>query len=154
LEKIKEFFYDISQLSKFEKIFNCGDIKEKFQEIIREFDSCVNDLNLAISITTNEQMNKYLKILHSDTTEMKKFLNNVEDGITSIDNKIDGIEKHLEKIVQHKSPKLNKEIDDIHLLNEQVNSNQNLKLKAKQIDPSELKDSSQFIACKGSRVTI
>ena len=51
-------------------------------------------MNLAIFITTNEQMNKYLKILHSDITEMKKLLNNVESGITSINNKIDGIEKH------------------------------------------------------------
>ncbi|GES77775.1 kinase-like domain-containing protein [Rhizophagus clarus] len=61
LEKIKEFFYNISQLSKFEKVIKSGNIKEKFQDIINEFDICAHDLNLAISITTNEQMNKYLK---------------------------------------------------------------------------------------------
>ncbi|GBB93292.1 hypothetical protein RclHR1_21450001 [Rhizophagus clarus] len=163
LEKIKEFFYNISQLSKFEKVIKSGNIKEKFQDIINEFDICAHDLNLAISITTNEQMNKYLKFLQSDTTEMKKFLNNVEGGITNqtklIMSNMNEIQKQLEKmddqlqLLNYKSPKLNKEIKNIYSLNEQVN-NQNLNLKVKRIDPLKLKESSQYIIRKGNRVTI
>ncbi|RIA89126.1 kinase-like domain-containing protein [Glomus cerebriforme] len=175
LEKIKEFFYEISQLSKVEKFFTSSNIKEDFQNIIKEFDSCSNDLNLAISITTNEQMNKYLTIIHSDMIEVKKFLDNVEGGITSIDNnineiicKINNIENQNNKIIEQNNKileygdkskslnftPLNKEINNIYSLNEQVNNNQNFKLEAKRIESSELKDSSQFVIRKGTRVTI
>ncbi|PKK74676.1 hypothetical protein RhiirC2_863699 [Rhizophagus irregularis] len=65
----------------------CERIKEIFQEIIREFDSCSADLNLAVTTNTNEQMTKDLEILHSDMIEMKKFLDNVGGEPNSILNR-------------------------------------------------------------------
>lgn len=87
LKNIRDFCNDITQLSKFKKFYSSGSIKEKFREIIEEFDNCSKDLNLAITITTNEQMNKYLSFLHLDMIEMMKFLDNIEGGITTIDNR-------------------------------------------------------------------
>ena len=48
---------------------------------------------------------------------------------------------------------INDKLSDIYLLSERVN-NQNLELKAKRIDPSELKDSKRYDTRKCSRVTI
>ncbi|CAB4480732.1 unnamed protein product [Rhizophagus irregularis] len=87
LKDIRDFCNDITQLSKFKKFYTSGSIKEKFREIIEEFDNCSRDLNLAITITTNEQMNKYLSFLHLDMIEMMKFLDNIEGGITTIENR-------------------------------------------------------------------
>ncbi|GET02857.1 kinase-like domain-containing protein [Rhizophagus clarus] len=86
LKNIRDFCNDITQLSKFKKFYTSRSIKEKFREIIEEFDECSKDLNLAISITTNEQMNKYLSFLQFDMIEMMKFLDNIEGGITSTEN--------------------------------------------------------------------
>ncbi|CAG8593609.1 6093_t:CDS:2 [Funneliformis caledonium] len=82
LKQIKEFFNDISQLSKFKKFVSSRSIKDTFEKIIKDLDSCSIDLNLAISIAT-EQLNS---ILHSDMIEMKMFLDNIEGGITSLVN--------------------------------------------------------------------
>src|SRR6266542_2470940 len=57
LKNVRDFCNDITQLSKFKKFYTSGSIKEKFQEIINEFDNCSRDLNLSITMTTNEQMN-------------------------------------------------------------------------------------------------
>uniref|UniRef100_U9TFU4 Uncharacterized protein n=1 Tax=Rhizophagus irregularis (strain DAOM 181602 / DAOM 197198 / MUCL 43194) TaxID=747089 RepID=U9TFU4_RHIID len=85
-QDIRDFCNDITQLSKFKKFYTSGSIKEKFREIIEEFDNCSRDLNLAITITTNEQMNKYLSFLHLDMIEMMKFLDNIE-GLLKIELK-------------------------------------------------------------------
>ncbi|CAB4381277.1 unnamed protein product [Rhizophagus irregularis] len=140
----------------------CERIKEIFQEIIREFDSCSADLNLAVTTNTNEQMTKDLEILHSDMIEMKKFLDNVGGGITSIDDKTKEIIAntneikiqnqeiilHNKKIIKilHFTP-LNEEIN-IFLLNEKLNTaddDQDSKIDASQhkfiylfLEPKEL----------------
>ncbi|PKC14315.1 kinase-like protein [Rhizophagus irregularis] len=169
LKKIKEFCNDISQLSKFKKFFSSERIKEIFQEIIREFDSCSADLNLAVTTNTT----KDLEILHSDMIEMKKFLDNVGGGITSIDDKTKEIIANTNKIkiqnkeiilqnikiieILHFTP-LNEEINNIFLLNEKLNTadddDQDSKIEAKRIIPSELRDASQHVIREGSRVII
>jgi hypothetical protein len=79
LKKIKNFINDISQISqspKFKKFFSSdSSIKEKFQEIINEFDKCIIDLKLAMTITTNEQMNNYLSIISKDQKTMMRDVN-------------------------------------------------------------------------------
>ncbi|CAI2179866.1 5180_t:CDS:2 [Funneliformis geosporum] len=148
LKQIKEFFNDISQLSKFKKFVSSGSIKDTFEKIVKDLDSCSIDLNLAISIAT-EQLNS---ILHSDMIEMKMFLDNIEGGITylvndrktnvnstelSVDNKnivikINNIEEQNQKIIEQNNElleykdkqktlnftPLNGEIDAIRFLNE------------------------------------
>ena len=72
LKQIKKLFDDISHLSKFKKFVSSGNIRDNFERIIKEFNACSGDLNLAISIATNEQMNKDLAILSDDMFEMMK----------------------------------------------------------------------------------
>ncbi|RGB24163.1 hypothetical protein C1646_511431 [Rhizophagus diaphanus] len=72
LKQIKKLFEDISQLPKFKKFVSSANIKERFKENIEEFNNCSNDLNLSISIATQDQLDKDLAILHDDMIEMNK----------------------------------------------------------------------------------
>jgi hypothetical protein len=72
LKQIKKLFDDISQLPKFKKFVSSANIKDRLEENIKEFNTCSNDLNLAISIATQDQLDKDLKILHEDMIEMNK----------------------------------------------------------------------------------
>jgi hypothetical protein len=72
LKQIKKLFDDISQLPKIKKFFSSETIRENFERVIKEFNECSLDLNLAISIATNDQMEKDLTILHEDMIEMMK----------------------------------------------------------------------------------
>uniref|UniRef100_U9TBM8 Uncharacterized protein n=1 Tax=Rhizophagus irregularis (strain DAOM 181602 / DAOM 197198 / MUCL 43194) TaxID=747089 RepID=U9TBM8_RHIID len=96
--------------------------------------------------------------------EMKKFLDNVGGGITSIDDKTKEIIANTNKIkiqnkeiilqnkkiieILHFTP-LNEEINNIFLLNEKLNTadddDQDSKIEAKRIIPSELRDASQHV---------
>ncbi|RIA89121.1 kinase-like domain-containing protein, partial [Glomus cerebriforme] len=154
LNNIKDFCESISQLSKVKKFFTSEKIRETFLAIIKEFDGCTADLNLAI--TTNTY--KDLATLQSDMIEMKKFLDNVGGGITSIDdktNEIISLNKQIIKMLQKEKSldftTVNEEINNIFLFNEKVN-NQDLTLEVKRIMSSELKDAR--VTREGSRVTI
>jgi hypothetical protein len=72
LKQIKKLFDDISQLPKFKKFVSSANIRERFEKNIKEFNNCSNDLNLAISIATQDQLNKDLATLHDDMIEMNK----------------------------------------------------------------------------------
>ncbi|CAG8700885.1 13365_t:CDS:2, partial [Funneliformis mosseae] len=167
LNQIKKFFNDISQLSGFASSSN---IKETFEKIIKDLDSCSIHLKLARSIT-NEQL---ISILSS---EMKKFLDNIEGGITIMMNhttvlhvqerkivvKVDNIErddkinKQNNEPLKYKADKdkhelnftsLNGEIDTIRYLNERSLNVRSSTFKTEsstggQIEPSELKDTAE-----------
>ncbi|CAB5209095.1 unnamed protein product [Rhizophagus irregularis] len=96
LKQIKKLFDDISQLPKFKKFVSSASIRERFEKSIKEFNSCSNDLNLAISIATQDQLNKDLIILHDDMIEMNKFLHKIEGGITDTVNNTETIVNKLE----------------------------------------------------------
>ncbi|CAG8588967.1 7833_t:CDS:2, partial [Funneliformis mosseae] len=59
---------------RFKKFASSSNIKETFEKIIKDFDSCSIHLKLARS-NTNKQL---ISILSSDIIEMKKFLDNIE----------------------------------------------------------------------------
>ena len=86
LKQIKKLFDDISQLPKFKKFLSSEIIRERFEENIKEFDSCSVDLNLAISIATQEQMTKDLSILHEDMVEMNKVRKDVISKLNFLDS--------------------------------------------------------------------
>ncbi|CAB5209089.1 unnamed protein product [Rhizophagus irregularis] len=151
LKQIKKLFEDISQLPKFKKFVSSANIKERFKENIEEFNNCSNDLNLSISIATQDQLDKDLAILHEDMIEMNKFLHKIEGGITvtvdnteTIMNKLEIQNNEIKIIVENvieqnkrliemnekldedrdktiKFTSLNRVIDTISLLNKQVN---------------------------------
>ncbi|CAG8657023.1 9595_t:CDS:2, partial [Funneliformis caledonium] len=180
LNQIKKFFNDISQLSGFKKFVSSSNIKETFEKIIKDFDSCSIHLKLARS-NTNEQL---ISILSSDIIEMKKFLDNIEGGVTYMMNhttvlhvqnnkkisvKVNNIEEQNDKIIkqnnellEYKAGKdkcefnftpLNGEMDTIRYLNE---TNKNLKFETEsniigQIEASKLKDAAEPNRRKGSK---
>ncbi|GBB84101.1 hypothetical protein RclHR1_10730004 [Rhizophagus clarus] len=184
LKQIKKLFDDISQLSKLKKFTSSATIRDRLEENIKEFNSCSNDLNLAISIATQEQLNKDLEILHDDMVEMDKFLQKIEGGITNVVNNDEIIMNKLEiqndeiKIIAEniieqnkrlaemneklneekktiKFTSLNRVIDTIYLLNKQVNEQDSTNVvKAKEIKPSELQDPPRYEVRKGNRVKI
>src|SRR3954453_13049430 len=111
--------------------------------------------------------------------EMKKFLDNVEGGITSVNSKseqaithtneiliqnqeiifkLNNLDRKIFKILKYednlKFSPLNEEINEIYSFNEEINNNQHSTLETKQIMPSELIDSPDYGRRKGSRVTI
>ncbi|CAG8503497.1 7941_t:CDS:2, partial [Funneliformis caledonium] len=151
-EKIKDFCYDISQLSKFKKFFTSGNIKESFQEIIKEFDGCLNDLNLAISITSSKNMNRYLTILHCDMIEMKKFLDDIGSGITSKIKTIDDNTKTHQEIISiitnvESMKKLKK------FTNKLITKSLTIE-RVKRIPPNELEYPPEYDTRVGNRVII
>ncbi|RIA93666.1 kinase-like domain-containing protein [Glomus cerebriforme] len=184
LKQIKKLFDDISQLPKFKKYVSSANIRESFEKIIKEFNECSSDLNLAISIATQEQLSKDLNILHEDMDAMNKFLDKIEGGITTTFDNTETIKKQLEitnneiriiaeniveqnkKLLEmnnkiedkkdHKFASLNIAIDAISLLNKQANEqNSNIVLKAKQINPADLSDPPRYVKPRqGSRVKI
>ncbi|GBB84210.1 hypothetical protein RclHR1_10830001 [Rhizophagus clarus] len=111
LKRISNFINEISQLSKYKSNFSSDNVKVKFQEIVSEFDSCISDLNLAMSITTKEQMNDYMSILH--------------EGIRSLRSDQKSVMRELNIL--------------------KFGSSFKEKLEVKQIIPSELKDTSQYV---------
>ncbi|CAG8713443.1 2818_t:CDS:2 [Rhizophagus irregularis] len=183
LKQIKKLFEDISQLPKFKKFVSSADIRERFEENIKEFNNYFNDLNLAISIATQDQLDKDLAILHDDMIEMNKFLHKIEGGITvtvdnteTIMNKLEIQNNEVKIIVENvieqnkrlmemnekldedrdkaiKFISLNRVIDTIPLLNKQVNEQDSV--TAKDIKASELQDPPRYVRPRqGSRVKI
>ncbi|CAI2174141.1 15771_t:CDS:2 [Funneliformis geosporum] len=99
LKQIKKFCVEISNLSKFKNFVTSGAIKDNFEKVIGEFNECSDLLNLAISVATKEQMDKDFTILQNDIVAMKKFLDDIEGGVTSIDNKADDIKSDTSLIL-------------------------------------------------------
>ncbi|CAG8736853.1 3528_t:CDS:2, partial [Funneliformis caledonium] len=145
LKQIKKFCVEISNLSKFKRFFTSGDIKDKFESVIGEFNECSDILNLEISIATKEQMDKDFTILQNNIVAMKKFLDDIEGGVTSIKNKeidiiIKNIQQQNDKILEQNKQllgfkdrhislsfgSLNEEIDSISSFSKQVNGQNSL----------------------------
>ncbi|CAB4412864.1 unnamed protein product [Rhizophagus irregularis] len=153
LKQIKKLFEDISQLPKFKKFVSSANIKERFEENIKEFNNCSNDLNLAISIALHDQLNKDLEILRDDIIEMNKFLHKIEVNkrLMEMNEKLD---EDRDKPIKFTS--LNSVIDTISLLNKQVNEQDStVVVRAKDIKASELQDPPKHVPPRqGSRVKI
>ncbi|EXX64538.1 uncharacterized protein OCT59_015882 [Rhizophagus irregularis] len=174
LKQIKKLFDDVSQLHKFIKFISSASIEEKFEEIIKEFNTCSNDLNLTIYIATQNHLNNDLKILHNDMIEMYKFLQMIECGITDTANNNEITMNKLE--IQNNEIKfiaenivvgnerlieMNEELDGYkkvyktinYLLNMRINEQDSI--RAKDIKASELQDPPKYVPLRlGSRVKI
>ncbi|CAG8649536.1 970_t:CDS:2 [Ambispora leptoticha] len=88
LEKIKKFIKDVSQLKGFRKFSQANSVKDRFNDLITEFDQVVSDLNLAMVIASDEQRRIDQVALEEDLAEMKLYLANIEGGLTNQDKKI------------------------------------------------------------------
>src|SRR5207249_9523752 len=82
LREIKEFVQDVTHLSGYRKFISSGHIREKFQQLITDFDSVIGDLQLAMVIANEEERRMDVNILQKDIDEMTKFLEKIEGGVT------------------------------------------------------------------------
>ena len=95
LREIEGFIQDVTHLSGYRKFISSNAIKERFQQLIQEFDSIVGDLQLAMVIANKEERRKDVDILLEDIDEMTKFLEKIEGGVTTTDKKISNIFEHI-----------------------------------------------------------
>jgi hypothetical protein len=95
LREIKGFIQDVTHLSGYRKFISSGAIRERFQQLIQEFDGVVNDLKLAMVIANEDERKKDVDILLEDIEEMTKFLEKIEGGVTTIDKKISNVLEHI-----------------------------------------------------------
>ncbi|RHZ81916.1 hypothetical protein Glove_116g34 [Diversispora epigaea] len=76
LNNILSFVKKVSDVSLFQKITNTISIKEKFNELIYEFDRSMGMLNLSITIDNSIQRDLDTENLNNDIAEMKTILKN------------------------------------------------------------------------------
>ncbi|CAJ0644236.1 6085_t:CDS:2 [Entrophospora sp. SA101] len=84
LKDIKKFIVDVTQMSGLKKFFQSGSIKSKFERYIKDFDSTVNDLNLAVVIASEEQRQKDFKVISDSFETIMKFLENVAGNVAVV----------------------------------------------------------------------
>jgi len=95
LREIKGFIQDVTHLSGYRKFISSGAIRERFQQLIQEFDGVVGDLELAMVISNEDERKKDVDMLLEDIEEMTKFLEKIEGGVTTIDKKISNVLEHI-----------------------------------------------------------
>jgi serine/threonine protein kinase len=95
LREIKEFIQDVTYLSGYRKFISSNVVKERFQQLIEEFDHIVNKLQLTMAIANEEERKEDVKILQKDIDEMTKFLEKIGGGVTTTDKKISNVFEHI-----------------------------------------------------------
>ncbi|CAB4412817.1 unnamed protein product [Rhizophagus irregularis] len=93
--QIKEFVQDVTHLSGYRKFISSVHVKERFQQLITDFDCVVGDLQLAMVIANEEERQSDIAILQEDIDELTKFLEKIEGGVTTIDKKISNALEHI-----------------------------------------------------------
>ncbi|CAG8851203.1 6498_t:CDS:2, partial [Gigaspora margarita] len=100
LRKIKMFVEKVTQLRAFETFFCASNIKKEFIELMKEYETCMNDLKFTMIIVFNEQRRidndiltdtlvKMIKdtkaSLYQEICHIKNKLENTKDSIQRID---------------------------------------------------------------------
>nr|CAG8623945.1 15107_t:CDS:2 [Entrophospora candida] len=147
LKDIKKFIVDVTQMSGLKKFFQSGSIKSKFERYIKDFDSTVNDLNLAVVIASEEQRQKDFKVISDSFETIMKFLENVAGNVAVVKT------HNNEKIIEMNTnfsivPQLKHQVDQLtKQLSEGTDAQSKPKPKPKFIQPNELKNPRHSTNC-------
>ncbi|CAH1764461.1 14758_t:CDS:2 [Entrophospora sp. SA101] len=147
LKDIKKFIVDVTQMSGLKKFFQSGSIKSKFERYIKDFDSTVNDLNLAVVIASEEQRQKDFKVISDSFETIMKFLENVAGNVAVVKT------HNNEKIIEMNTnfsivPQLKHQVDQLtKQLSEGTDAQSKPKPKPKFIQPNELKNARHYTNC-------
>ncbi|CAB5375658.1 unnamed protein product [Rhizophagus irregularis] len=95
----RRFVQDVTHLSGYRKFISSVHIKERFQQLITDFDSVVADLRLAMVIANEDERRSDIAMLQEDIDEMTKFLEKIEGGVTTIDKKISNVLEHISTLI-------------------------------------------------------
>ncbi|RHZ84017.1 hypothetical protein Glove_86g152 [Diversispora epigaea] len=124
MKNIKQFIANVSTLSGFQKYFHAKSVKDKFESLINEFESAMNDLHFTTNLHNEEQKRIDHERLDSDLREMEKFLNTIGGNVID------------------PSQQLNTVLTEIVILKNQMASPKpnTTPITANEIDPKDLKD--------------
>ncbi|RIA81175.1 kinase-like domain-containing protein [Glomus cerebriforme] len=131
MKKIKDFIKDISQLQGYKKFLHASNIKDKFENLTKEFETVMRDLHFTMAVENDEQREIDQKALKEDIAEMTKFLERIEGGITAGNNQINTV------------------LQEVILIKNQIETFTDIKrsslpipesIKATTIEPNELTD--------------
>ncbi|CAG8784713.1 6990_t:CDS:2 [Gigaspora margarita] len=113
LTDIKNFVEKVSKFKSVRTFFEANKIKQMYDKLTQEFDTCMNDLHFTIAIANENQRAK-------DSQKVDQVLKNLEKldiGIDGMDNKLDGLEKNISLIMN----KMNIRSGDVHA--QRINEN-------------------------------
>lgn len=72
MKKIRSFIKDVSQIQGFKKYVKATAIKDKFHNLIKEFEAVMSDLSFTMSIANDEQRRLDQESLNEDIAQMNK----------------------------------------------------------------------------------
>ncbi|CAG8641001.1 40810_t:CDS:10 [Gigaspora margarita] len=91
LKRIKEFIKNVSELKGYRKFVHSRSIKQKFENIVKEFETVIGDLHFTISVANEEQRKLDHEALEQDISDMNKFLDQIKGGIVDNTNTLNTV---------------------------------------------------------------
>ncbi|CAG8505821.1 12566_t:CDS:2 [Funneliformis caledonium] len=122
LKEIRTFAKEVSCLRGYKKYFKSFTVKERFEALTNSYDVVMKDLNFTMAVANEEQRRYDNECLMDDVSEMSKFLQTIEGGIVTNDNK------------------LNIVLEELRLMKISIDSGKGPIAMAKQIEENEITD--------------
>ncbi|KAF9947405.1 hypothetical protein BGZ65_008833, partial [Modicella reniformis] len=104
LERMRDFVVEISKRKTFSKLFYALRFRDEFDTLLRDFDSCVLDLNLGIALRTQAQLETDRNALEEDMVELRTFRKELQSGVECLGGQLMGIRQMISQ---------NRPMDDI-----------------------------------------
>ncbi|CAG8561899.1 3330_t:CDS:2 [Funneliformis mosseae] len=71
MKKIKSFILDVSQIQGFKKYAKASSIKDRFHNLVKEFEAVMTDLHFSLAVANEEQRRLDQESLNDDIEQMK-----------------------------------------------------------------------------------
>ncbi|KAG0304799.1 hypothetical protein BGZ98_005005 [Dissophora globulifera] len=95
LERMRDFVAEISKRKTFSKLFYALRYRDEFDALLRDFDSCVLDLNLGIALRTQAQLETDRSALEEDMVELRAFRKELQSGVDCLGGQLMGIRQMI-----------------------------------------------------------
>ncbi|KAF9291807.1 hypothetical protein BGZ88_006728 [Linnemannia elongata] len=95
LERMRDFVAEISKRKTFSKLFYALRFRDEFDALLRDFDSCVLDLNLGIALRTQAQLETDRNALEEDMVELRVFRKELQNGLDTLGGQLVGIRQMI-----------------------------------------------------------
>ncbi|KAG0368219.1 hypothetical protein BGZ54_002457 [Gamsiella multidivaricata] len=95
LERMRDFVAEISKRKTFSKLFYALRFRDEFDALLRDFDSCVLDLNLGIALRTQSQLETDRNALEEDMVELRAFRKELQSGVECLGGQLMGIRQMI-----------------------------------------------------------
>ncbi|KAF9955002.1 hypothetical protein BGZ70_010390 [Mortierella alpina] len=95
LERMRDFVAEISKRKTFSKLFYALRFRDEFDSLLRDFDSCVLDLNLGIALRTQAQLETDRNALEEDMVVLRDFRKDLQNGLDTLGGQLVGIRQMI-----------------------------------------------------------